>query len=40
MEDVTDLIRLCFPIAPSEIQTNENIALDHESPRNPLYTGS
>jgi hypothetical protein len=40
MEDVTDLIRLCFPIAPSEIQTNENIALDHESPRNPLYSGS
>jgi hypothetical protein len=40
MEDVTDLIRLCFPIAPSEIQTNENIALDHESPMNPLYTGS
>jgi hypothetical protein len=40
MEDVTDLIRLCFPVAPSEIQTNENIALDHESPTNPLYTGS
>jgi len=39
MEDVTDLIRLCFPIAPSEIQTNENIALDHESPTNPLYAG-
>jgi hypothetical protein len=39
MEDVTDLIRLCFPIAPSEIQTNENIALDHQSPTNPQYTG-
>jgi hypothetical protein len=39
MEDVTDLIRLCFPIAPSEIQTNENIALDHQSPTNPAYTG-
>jgi hypothetical protein len=39
MEDVTDLIRLCFPIAPSEIQTNENISLDHQSPTNPLYTG-
>lgn len=40
MEDVTDLIRLCFPIATSEIQTNENIELNYNSPQNPLYTGS
>jgi hypothetical protein len=37
MEDVSDLIRLCFPVAPSELQTNKNIPLDHVSPINPRY---
>ncbi|MGH7552317.1 MAG: RagB/SusD family nutrient uptake outer membrane protein, partial [Longimicrobiales bacterium] len=40
MENVTDRIRLCFPIATSELQTNPNLALDHQSPRNPRYTGT
>jgi hypothetical protein len=39
MEDVTNLIRLCYPIATSELQTNPNLSLDHESPTNPLFTG-
>jgi hypothetical protein len=39
MEDVTNLIRLCMPIAKSEMQTNPNIAIDHQSPTNPLFTG-
>jgi hypothetical protein len=40
MEDVSDRIRLCFPVATSEIQTNPNISLDHRSPTNPRYLGS
>ncbi len=39
MEDVSDRIRLCFPVATSELQTNPNIPLDYESPRNPLFSG-
>jgi hypothetical protein len=39
MEDVSDRIRLCFPVATSELQTNPNIPLDYESPRNPLFGG-
>lgn len=37
MEDVSDRIRLCFPIGLSELQTNENIPLDFQEPVNPLY---
>jgi starch-binding outer membrane protein, SusD/RagB family len=40
MEDLTDRVRLCFPIALSERQTNPNVGLDHVDPKNPLYTGS
>ena len=40
MEDVSDRIRLCFPVARSELQTNPNIPLDHRSPTNPLFRGS
>jgi starch-binding outer membrane protein, SusD/RagB family len=37
MENVRDRIRLCFPVAESELQSNANIPLDHESPLNPLF---
>jgi starch-binding outer membrane protein, SusD/RagB family len=37
MENVTDRIRLCFPVAESELESNPNIALNHESPLNPLF---
>jgi hypothetical protein len=40
MEDVSDRIRLCFPVATSELQTNPNIPLDHRSPTNPRYQGN
>jgi hypothetical protein len=40
MESVSDRIRLCFPIATSELQTNPNIPLDHRSPTNPRYQGN
>jgi starch-binding outer membrane protein, SusD/RagB family len=40
MEDVSDRIRLCIPIADSELQANPNLSLDHPDPVNPLYTGS
>src|SRR5690606_35590625 len=39
MEDVSDRIRLCFPIAQSEIDTNPNVELQHPDPVNPAYTG-
>lgn len=39
MEDVTNLIRLCFPVGNAERRTNANVPLDHESPTNPLFTG-
>lgn len=39
MEDVSDLIRLCFPVATSELQTNPNIPLEHRSPINPRFAG-
>jgi hypothetical protein len=38
-EAVTDRIRLCFPIAQSEIDTNPNVGLQHPDPINPAYTG-
>lgn len=40
MESVEDRIRLCFPVAQSERQANPNVPLDHESPRNPRFTGT
>jgi starch-binding outer membrane protein, SusD/RagB family len=40
MDDVSDRVRLCFPVALSERQTNPSIGLDHVDPKNPLYTGS
>jgi hypothetical protein len=39
MEDVTNVVRLCFPVGNSERRTNPNVALDHQSPTNPLFTG-
>ena len=39
MEDMSTRIRLCFPISNTERQTNPSIALDHEDPTNPLFTG-
>jgi starch-binding outer membrane protein, SusD/RagB family len=40
MEDTSDRIRLCFPVATSELQTNPNIALDYRSEINPRYSGN
>jgi starch-binding outer membrane protein, SusD/RagB family len=40
MESVQDRIRLCFPVGQSERQSNRNVGLTHESPTNPLFTGS
>jgi len=37
--DVSDRIRLCFPIAQSELNTNPNLNLQHPDPVNPLYGG-
>ncbi len=39
MEDVSDRVRLCIPIAQSEITTNPNISSDHPDPVNPLFRG-
>ncbi len=39
-EDVSDRVRLCFPIAQSEIDTNPNIDQHHPDPVNPLFTGA
>lgn len=40
MEDMSDRIRLCFPVVNSERQTNSNVPLDHQDPVNPAYTGA
>lgn len=37
MEDMSDRIRLCFPIAQSELNTNPNLDLQHADPINPAY---
>lgn len=37
MEDMSDRIRLCFPIAQSELNTNPNLDLQHADPVNPAY---
>lgn len=39
MEDVSDRVRLCFPMGLSELQTNDNIPLDFDEPVNPLFEG-
>ncbi|MQA92406.1 MAG: RagB/SusD family nutrient uptake outer membrane protein [Gemmatimonas sp.] len=39
MEDVSDRIRLCFPVGRIELETNPNIPLDYRGPVNPLFTG-
>lgn len=36
-EDVSDRIRLCFPIAQSELNTNSNLDLQHADPVSPAY---
>jgi len=40
MEDVSDRNRLCFPIAQSEVNTNENVPADYQDPMNPIFTGN
>ncbi|HET9983940.1 MAG TPA: RagB/SusD family nutrient uptake outer membrane protein [Longimicrobiales bacterium] len=40
MEDVSDRVRLCFPIGLGERRSNANVGIDHVDPKNPLYTGS
>ena len=37
--DVSDRIRLCFPIAQTELEANPNLDLQHADPVNPAYTG-
>ncbi len=39
MEDMSDRVRLCFPIPTGEINTNENLTEAHEDPVNPIFTG-
>lgn len=40
MEDTTDRNRLCFPVAQSEVNNNENIDDTFEDPVNPTWDGS
>lgn len=40
MEDVRDRVRLCFPVAQSEIDTNPNVQPGHPDPVNPLFEGA
>lgn len=40
MEDLTDRVRLCFPIGLGEKRANANVGPDHVDPKNPIYTGS
>ncbi len=39
MPNVRDRVRLCFPVAQSEIDTNPNVQPDHADPVNPLFEG-
>ena len=39
MEDMSDRVRLCFPIPTGEINTNENLTDSHQDPVNPIFTG-
>lgn len=40
MEDMSDRVRLCFPIGLGERRANTNVGPDHVDPKNPLYQGS
>ena len=37
--DMSERIRLCFPIPNSEADTNPNFGRDHQDPINPIYAG-
>jgi hypothetical protein len=39
MEDMSDRVRLCFPIGLGERRANPNVGPDHVDPKNPLYQG-
>ncbi len=40
MEDMSDRVRLCFPIGFVERRANANVGPDHVDPKNPLYQGT
>jgi starch-binding outer membrane protein, SusD/RagB family len=40
MEDMSDRVRLCFPIGLGERRANPNVGPDHVDPKNPLYQGT
>ncbi len=40
MEDMSDRVRLCFPIGLGERRANVNVGPDHVDPKNPLYQGT
>jgi hypothetical protein len=40
MEDMSDRVRLCFPIGLGERRANANVGPDHVDPKNPLYQGT
>src|SRR5438477_268789 len=40
MEDLSDRVRLCFPIGLDERRANPNVGPDHVDPKNPLYQGT
>ncbi len=40
IEDLTDRVRLCFPIGLGEKRANANVGPDHVDPKNPIYTGT
>jgi len=40
MEDMSDRVRLCFPIGLGERRANTNVGPAHVDPKNPLYQGT
>jgi starch-binding outer membrane protein, SusD/RagB family len=40
MEDMSDRVRLCFPIGLGERRANPSVGPDHVDPKNPLYQGT
>jgi hypothetical protein len=40
MEDMSDRVRLCFPIGLGERRANVNVGPAHVDPKNPLYQGT
>src|SRR6266513_1161922 len=40
MEDISDRVRLCFPIGLGERRANTNVGPNHVDPKNPLYQGT